>query len=172
MKLGLGRVAHTLTCNRAVFLAPFSNLSLRKVWNLTMGMLGSLQHPVLHAKAKETHCLLGFAASLLTRHRDFLRGQSDENRTRCDMLLQSGQHALKFDDVLKQNDRNLNVSVRSALMRSYLSHVYFFQRAGGECRPKHHAMVHCIQRAGRLGNPRHYHTYRDESLNGHTVDAL
>ncbi len=44
--------------------------------------------------------------------------------------------------------------------------MWFYDRAVGKLHPKHHLMIHLIQRVVKLGNPKLYASYRDESLNG------
>ena len=51
-------------------------------------------------------------------------------------------------------------------MSDYLHFCSMYMRAGGTARPKFHLMIHLIQRIGRLGNPKYYVTYMDESWNG------
>ena len=53
-----------------------------------------------------------------------------------------------------------------ALLDAYTRHVNMRVRAGGEVQPKHHLMLHLVQRCLRFGNPKYYWTYRDESSNG------
>jgi hypothetical protein len=137
-----------------------------QVWNLTLGMLGSAQHPVLNAKAKETHCLLDFAVDQLEVHAPLLGELDAEHKTRFEMLLLAGREAQRFDRILHEQPRHIKPETQRDLMLAFRSHCAFFERAGAEMKPKHHVMCHCIRRAHTLGNPQHYHTYRDESLNG------
>ncbi len=137
-----------------------------QLWNLTLGMLGSAAHPVLSAKAKETHCLLDFAVEVLSDHAAAFQSLDETVQTRWQMLSLAGREAVRFDAILHEHPRHIDAATQRDLMLSFTSHCKFFQRAGADLRPKHHVMLHCVRRAHLLGNPQHYHTYRDEGLNG------
>jgi hypothetical protein len=136
-------------------------------------MLGSSAHPVLSAKAKECHGLLAFAVAVLEEHAAQFRALGGDNTLKWEMLLASGREALAFDSILTSHGRNMNEQMQETLLTKFVSHCIFFQRSGNELKPKHHAMYHCIRRIHLLGNPQHYHTYRDESLNGsHDIQTV
>ena len=129
-------------------------------------MIGKADRPNLSAKAAETHGLLGFVVDCLERHRSKLATVSEAVKLQAELLLASGQAALRFDQILSENPRHMTQDALRSLMNSYLLHASLYDRSGGSYAPKHHLMVHCVQRALYLGNPRAYTTYRDESLNG------
>ena len=82
------------------------------------------------------------------------------------MLLEAGRAAQRFNAVMNRAARVATVPELEAMMQHYLHVSILFQRAGGHLTPTFHLMLHCIQRSRCLGNPKHYMTYRDESLNG------
>ena len=130
------------------------------MWNITLKMLGKEEAPNLSAKANEAKNLLEFAILLLERHiakLDPLMGN---------LLLESGRAALKVNQIISESPRNMTANQRQQLMDAYLKHMSLFERAGGNIIPKHHLLIHCFQRTSVLGNPKFYHTYKDESLNG------
>jgi hypothetical protein len=57
-------------------------LFLFQVWGLTLGMLGSSSHPVLSAKAKESHGLLEFSVSVLEDHAQQFRELASDDKLR------------------------------------------------------------------------------------------
>ena len=139
-----------------------------EVWNLTLKMLGKRSNPELKAKAAETRGLLDFAVELLEKHAAKFRDRPGPKnpKTLHECLLASGKAAQKVEDIIRRGDREMKRETQRELLFHYMRHVNFYSRAGGQLTPKHHLMVHMIQRIGRRGNPRFYATYRDESLNG------
>lgn len=137
-----------------------------RVWNLTLKMLGRPNKPILAAKAAETHGLLDFAVGLLQKYEVQLSAISRDFALTTQLLLASGKAAQKFNTLLADNTRDLSAEVIDSMMSSYRHFAVMYDRAGGHLTPKHHIMLHMIQRAGWHGNPRYYMTYRDESLNG------
>jgi hypothetical protein len=66
----------------------------------------------------------------------------------------------------QQQKQQLHAAAAAAEQSCHSCYAYMQTPMPKELRPKHHIMFHCLQRATFLGGPRHYHTYRDESLNG------
>ena len=135
---------------------------------MTLKMLGKRASPELKAKAAETRGLLDFAVELLEKHaaRFHDRHGPKNPKTLHECLLASGKAAQQVENIINRGDREMNRETQQTLFFHYIRHVNFYTRAGGKLTPKHHLMVHMIQRIGRRGNPRFYATYRDESLNG------
>ncbi len=52
-----------------------------------------------------------------------------------------------------------------SIQKCVCSFLISWKKAGGHCTFKHHMAFHIVQHAGRLGNPRLYHTYSDEEEN-------
>ena len=126
-------------------------------------MLGKEDNPTLSAKANETKNLLEFAVVILERHLaklDPLVGN---------LLLESGRAAMRVNEIIATSPRIMTMDQRQRLMAAYLRHMSLYERAGGQIIPKHHLLIHCFQRTASLGNPKYYHTYKDESLNGVVV---
>ena len=123
-------------------------------------MLGKPHRPELQAKAAETIGLLPFAVELLERYANQFPGNQGH------MLLASGKSALAVNDVIRTSDRVIPSAEQQSMMSWFLRHMSLYAKAGGIVTPKFHYMVHCLQRISRRGNPRFYHTYRDESMNG------
>ena len=138
-----------------------------QVWNLSIKMLGKEWDPVVRTKASESRHLLDFCVRIAEMHQDHL-DQLDPNLGKY--LLLSGKAAQQVNDIIRDSPRVMSVPDQQRLMDSYLRHCTFFCRAGGSVVPKHHLMIHCIQRISYLGNPRFYSCYHDESLNGVVVE--
>jgi hypothetical protein len=134
-----------------------------KIWNLTLGMLGQQHDPTLNAKAAEIHGVLLFVIELLEEHIGSFKEDMSDKAT---YLLQAGRCAREFDNILNSSGRLVSEEVQTNLFHNYMRHVMFYDRAGGKLHPKHHLMIHLIQRVVKLGNPKLYASYRDESLNG------
>ena len=122
-------------------------------------MLGKKANPTFKAKAAEALSLLPFLVELLEAH------SAKVPLLCCQLLLASAKAAVRFNEILNSNGRVMPRAAQQELLDTYLRHMVFFERAGGRIVPKHHLLIHAIQRVDRLGNPRFYHTFRDESLN-------
>ena len=140
-------------------MAFLTNWYSPQVWDISLKMLGKRTRPEMKTKAAETVGLLKFAVTLLEKYGLFLGVDGAA-------LLESGRAAMLFNDIVKSSGRCLDLPTRQRLLTAVLRHSNLFLRAGGVLTPKHHLMLHCVQRTGLKGNPRFYHTYRDESLNG------
>ena len=137
-----------------------------EIWNLTLGMIGSKSKPMLHAKAKESEGMLKFTIHMLSTHQEALSEVSPETKMQTSLLLEAGKAALDIDSVLHStSSRHMSHDQCEGCFYKYLRFAVLFQRAGGTTTPKSHLMIHLFQRAVSKGNPRFYHTYRDESLN-------
>ena len=121
---------------------------------------------MLNAKASEAVWLLGFVVQELGKTRFRWPELPKDRQLEAEFLLASGQAGLGFEKLLHDAPRVLPWETRRDLFTLFMRHTHLFHRAGGLLKPKHHLMVHMIQRCGVAGNPLTYHTYRDESLNG------
>ena len=137
-----------------------------QVWSLTVSMLGNKSGPMMSTKADETKHLLTFVVEIFRTYQVQLTAFS---ATRFKFLLASAESEQEVNRIIKTSGRVLSDTQRQSLMDAYLRHLSMWFRSGGACYPKHHLMLHCIQRTRILGNPRFYHTFRDESLNGVVV---
>jgi len=134
-----------------------------QVWSLTLKMLGKEWAPLLTAKASESRHLLDFCVKMVERHQAFL----DPDKAR--FLLMSGRAAMEVNRIMHDSPQIMPEADQERLLNVYVRHCVMYLRAGGIFVPKHHLMIHCIQRISYLGNPRFYHCYHDESLNGVVV---
>jgi hypothetical protein len=134
-----------------------------QVWNLTIKMLGKEWNPVVNCKASESRHLLDFCVGLVEAHQHHL--SAEEGR----FLLLSGKAAQQVNQIIRESPRLMTAADQQRLMDAYLRHCSMFFRAGGWAVPKHHLMIHCLQRISYLGNPRFYTCYLDESMNGVVV---
>ena len=110
--------------------------------------------------------LLEFVVESLTEHMQDFQQAGGVRYMKAQCLLAAGEAAMAFNSELRQHSRLVPREGQERLWASYMKHVTFFLRAGGQIKPKHHQMFHCIQRIHSHGNPLHYHTFKDESLNG------
>lgn len=124
-------------------------------------MIGSSRNPELSAKAAETVGLLEFAVELCQTYRDKFA-----NPVQAGFLLASGRAALDVNACMKEAGRRMDEGMQRRMLASYLRHMVLYNRGGGHVVIKHHYMVHMIQKVAARGNPRYYHTYKDESMNG------
>ncbi|CAL1136592.1 unnamed protein product [Cladocopium goreaui] len=137
-----------------------------EVWNLTLGMLGSEDHPSLGAKAAESHGLLEFVHWLFGIHLERFDKLTPEKKRKGKFLLEAAKAAMGLDDVFQAEHRKMTRSQVQKAFNSYVRFLSFYAKAGGNITPKCHFMLHLIQRSLFKGNPRLYTTYRDESFNG------
>ena len=137
-----------------------------QVWDLSIKMLGPKHKPFLKAKAKETEGLLPFCVELLQRHRYKFRAAGEEAQLRTDMLIAGGQAAVRFQSTMNSISGWPNTMERQNMLDSLLRHVTLCGQAGMRLLPKHHLLVHAVQRMQHQGNPKAYTTYHDEHLNG------
>ena len=161
MHIKMLRMRSTLWVHYKAMIAsdPTWHKRASQVWNLTI----KESNPCLKAKASESRHLLDFAVSLLEEHVDKL------DAVQGPFLLASGRAAQQVNAVIRECPRVMAVADQQRLLNAYLRHCSLYCRAGGVLAPKHHLMIHYIQRISYLGNPRFYSCYQDESLNGVVV---
>ena len=124
----------------------------------------------MSTKAAETEGLLTFAHKLLEDHLEQLKSISSLEKNFYEqgrLLHAASDQAVKFDSMVRNvSQRRVSRETQFEMLQTYSRFVVLFDRAGGEHIPKTHLMFHCILEAGVRGNPKFYHTYRDEWLNG------
>ena len=130
-----------------------------------MGMLGNEETLNLSAKAQESRGLLKFIFWFLKKHSEDFQALAHEESQKALFLLAAAESALDLDNVFRVERRKLERSESQRLLASYLRFVSFYKRSGGVVKPKLHLIFHLIQGSLERGNPRHYSTYQDESLN-------
>ena len=154
-----------MSCLHSRFCWKHQSLSAQ-VWNLTLGMLGTEDHPSLGAKAAESHGLLEFVHWLFGNHLERFDNLTFEKKRKGKFLLEAAKAAMGLDDVFQAEHRKMTRSQVQTAFNSYVRFLSFYAKAGGNITPKCHFMLHLIQRSLFKGNPRLYTTYRDESFNG------
>ena len=110
--------------------------------------------------------MLPFAVQLLKSHALQFRALDVERRRQAELLLAAGEAAIAFEATLDSAPMLLSPRHQQQLLDSLLRHVKLFHASGGPLLPKHHSLIHMIQRCAYLPNPRYVSTYSDESLNG------
>ena len=137
-----------------------------QVDSLTLGMLGPAEAPGFRGKAAETRGMLDFCVAALQRHSPAILETAGSLKDRSRWLLSAGCQAQRFEALLAVEGRTMSSEGSQKLLATYLAHFRAMQAAGCRVLPKHHLMLHLIQRSRYLGNPRFYMTYKDDSANG------
>ena len=136
------------------------------LWGLTMGMIGSNKNPIMSAKGAEMRGVLPFFISQLEQFENRFGELGYERCVEGQYLLASARAAGDFEDLLNEAPQLVPTNMRLKIWHAFMRHAVCFAKAGGDLKPKHHLMIHLLQRMHVHGNPLYYHTYRDESLNG------
>ena len=136
-----------------------------ELWNLTENMYNG-KSGEFKAKAAESKGMMFFCEWLLNEHMDKLQRKGGDFHLLARFLLASCAAAVKFENLLDSYDRYIPREGRLELWKTYMQFLSLYQRSGGAFVGKHHQMMHLLHRIYRRGNPRHYGTYKDESLNG------
>lgn len=129
-------------------------------------MIGTADHPVLGAKAAESHGLLKFVHWLFERHLGRFNRLAEAKKRKAKLIQESVKAALLLDSIFQKESRSFTRDDSERAFSAYTRFLSFFLKAGGNHTPKCHFMVHMIQRTQFKGNPRLYSTYRDETFNG------
>jgi hypothetical protein len=129
-------------------------------------MIGSRASPTINCKAAETKHLFFFTVDFLARH----VGKVHPSCGDAQALLDSGVALKKWCHVLTDrpnaHERFVPPHLCDELEGYAALHCQLAIDAGIGALPKHHAFRHLTEDIRRKGDPRHYHTYCDESLNG------
>lgn len=137
------------------------------MWNLTLNMIGASDSPSLHAKAAESKGLLLFTEHLFERHLNAFTQKLDPSLARRGKLIrEAAVSAVCLENAFATEARVVTRAQAQAALDAYIRFVRFYVDAGGPLVPKHHWMLHLLQRVVPKGNPKKYSTYRDESFNG------
>jgi len=129
-------------------------------------MLGTANAPQLKAKAAETHNLIEFLCISMKKRLEGYKALNEETYFTAQLLCECLAGMVSFNNIISTCDREISHATQLELMSLYLKSYMCFDRAGGQCRPKWHLMIHCILKMTWFGNARYYWTYRDEGLNG------
>ena len=136
-----------------------------EIWNLTENLFHN-KHNEAKCKAAEAKGLLDFCVWLLGDLMPLFQAKGGHWYQQALLLKACGDNAVQFEAILDAHGRHIPRAAQEQLWASYMRHLVLYMRAGGAPKPKHHLMLHLIKRIWHRGNPRHYGTYRDESLNG------
>ena len=129
-----------------------------RVTNFTVKMLGDRSSPKLGLRAAETYFFFFFILDLL---KDFVAIVENGH-----LLHSAGQCLATYMTILKTNGPVLGGAVVQQLLDLCKKFLLLVQRAGWHDLPKNHLWTHLTLRAARLGNPKSYATFADESANG------
>ena len=124
---------------------------------LTLNMLGTKKRPLLKAKADETKWLMYFCVEMLSKY--------PSAKTRYTPMLHAGQELVTLVETMKSSGKNVPQPALRKLHDSCQRHLKLCAEAGVPYTPKHHLFVHLVTRTAFMGNPKHYATFLDESLN-------
>ena len=134
--------------------------TVTRVNHLKESMIGTETRPTLKLKAAETKHIFPFVVELVRRHADGLRAD-----VHVDALIAACQTLLDYTDVLAREPRLVSEEAQKVCLQSCRRHLELCRRAGVHMKPKHHLWEHITEDVALKGNPRHYVTYCDESLN-------
>ena len=133
---------------------PLSELN-----SLVGKMLGTRKKPKLKLKAAETWGFLLWIESELPKI-----GHKFGDRL---VHIQAGVSSIiKWIRTIQSEGAQLSMGAQQVLCDCIIEHLQACQRLGIRFIPKHHMWIHLTTNSGRLGNPRLYWTFLDESLNG------
>ena len=80
-------------------------------------------------------------------------------------LLAAGESLDLWTETLRHHGRKIPDNVCGTLYDAARTHVEMCLKCGIDLKPKHHLFLHLSEQIKCRGNPRFYHTYRDEGLN-------
>lgn len=136
------------------------NEELCEIQALTVKMLGNKPTtPQLNLKAKETKDFFPFVLEVL---KTMQRRVLDEKK---EFLIAAGEALARYLDLLKAAPRNVTDEQLQGMYDCVKRHVLLSQRAGVPLKPKHHMILHLVERTARGGNPNFYATFSDEGIN-------
>ena len=139
---------------------PSMGETVTRVNHLKESMIGTETRPTLKLKAAETKHLFPFVVDLVRRHADGLRAD-----VHVDALIAACQTLLDYTDVLAREPRIVSEEAQKVCLQLCRRHLELCRRAGVYMMPKFHLWVHITEDMALKGNPRHYATYCDDSLN-------
>jgi hypothetical protein len=134
--------------------------SVTEVQDLTLTMLGSKpSSQSLGTKAAETKGLVPFVLSLV---KEFQCKFVDDEA--C-YLIGAGDSLMTYFELLEKSGIVVTPADLQAMFDAVKRHVNMACKAGVDCKPKHHQLVHLVDRTMKHGSPSWYSTFEDESLN-------
>ena len=128
-----------------------------QIQDLTAGMLGSGDRPLLKTKAAETAVLMTWATQ-------FCAGNA-RRLPNGETFAAAGDCLVEYAKIIKESPCKLSWQTCNQLMYLCLRHLTLMRLTGNMFLPKSHMFVHLTQRCVSHGNPRHYSCFLDEGLN-------
>ena len=81
-------------------------------------------------------------------------------------MKEAGRSLHTYLKLLRAHGERIPLQACIELMEHCVRHNRMLQRANVELRNKHHQFFHLTERIWKMGNPRFYSTFLDETLNG------
>ena len=132
--------------------------NLTRMPDLLPKHLGSRASKSLKAKGAQTYALLLFCVDLQTKFRAGLGANTAAT-------LEAGQRLVRLMELMKTSGPSLGATAANTMLGCMKRHMVLLKEVGGRCIPKHHLMLHLLQRALWFGNPLAYDCFRDEAGN-------
>ena len=134
---------------------------ITRIGDLTPGMIGKRGNPTLSTKAAETKWLFFCVIEVFERFAGELPSVCN-----AQSLLLAGKALLRYHRILEHETRKVSDELCGELNNLCMMHCSLASAAGVQMMPKHHMFRHMADMIKRKGNPKYYHVYLDESLNG------
>jgi hypothetical protein len=129
-----------------------------KIDKLTLGMLGTLDSPSLHAKGGETSDFTRFCVEL-----SHMFSMVDP---RFLHLALAGDALIGIKHIMATNRRKMHVISHSSIMTHCVRFLRQFECADGHWVPKFHRFMHMCRNVSFTGNPKYGATWWGEHENG------
>lgn len=113
------------------------------------------------SEAAETRHILPFLIGLLQKHSGDITDAAD-----LDALIEAGTTLESYLQTLSMHGRDVPPDAQARLNTLCVRHCQLAEVAGVHIIPKHHLFIHVTELIAVKGNPRHYSTFLDESING------
>lgn len=136
------------------------NEQITEVQDLTVAMLGG--RPLtqsLKTKAAETKGLVPFTLDLLKTYRHQFAEPTIND------LISAGEALNKYFELLASSPRRVPLNILQEMYDTVKMHLTMCKRAGVPMKPKHHLLLHLVERTAKNGNPGYYSTFADEGIN-------
>ena len=141
-------------------LEQMSHITLRNLVGADM------TNPVIDAKAMQSRMLFYFAHWLLHGTQDTIGQHAPALVERAGGLLRSADHLKAWLVAVLSHGPVMPGNVAVSCLTLAIKHVVAWRKyAGAQLKPKHHAFVELSRALPRMGNPTHFSTYLDESIN-------
>jgi hypothetical protein len=133
---------------------------ITEVQDFTLSMLGGKPTAqILGTKAAETKGLVPYVLSLVREFGWRIPGNESQ------YLIGAGEALVSYFRLLDQSGVVVEPSSLQAMYDAIKRHVTMSTKAGISLKPKHHQVVHLVDRTEKHGSPSSYATFEDESIN-------